>query len=138
MKKILSFICILAVMLAFCVFSVSAAENAKVTESAQVAQIANAMVFPTDGTSVTADCPVCGVSATWLPLTPEVLSAGFTAPKENTHYYLTDSVEAAGAKFIMASSSAYTSCLHLNGKSFVQHDTFCRVRPVRQHRRFLL
>ena len=119
MKKILSIFCVLVVMLAICVFSVSAAEDAKVAEGAIVAQNANAMVFPTDGTSMTADCPVCGVSATWLPLTPEVLSAGFTAPKENTHYYLTDSVESAGAKFTMANSSKYTSCLHLNGKNIV-------------------
>ena len=108
MKKLISVICALAVLCALTVFSVSGAENANVADGTRVATEAAAMVFPTDGSSLTAVCPVCGVSATWLPLTPEVLSAGFTAPKENTHYYLTDSVESAGAKFIMANSSAYT------------------------------
>lgn len=75
------------------------------------------MTFPADATEHTAVCPVCGVSATWLPLTPEVLGAGFTAAEANTHYYLTGSVESAGAKFLMANSSACTSCLHLNGKN---------------------
>lgn len=119
MKKLISVICALVVLAALSVFSVSAAEHAMVADSARVATEAAAMVFPTDGSDMTAVCPVCGVSATWLPLTPEVLSAGFTAPKENTHYYLTGSVESAGAKFTMANSSACTSCLHLNGKNIV-------------------
>ena len=119
MKKLISVICALAVLCALAVFSVSGAENAGVADGTRVATEAAAMVFPTDGTSLTADCPVCGVSATWLPLTPEVLGAGFTAPKANTHYYLTGSVEAAGVLFTMANSSTYTSCLHLNGKDLV-------------------
>jgi len=119
MKKLISVICALAVLCALTVFSVSGAENAGVADGARVATEAAAMVFPTDGSDLTAVCPVCGVSATWLPLTPEVLGTGFTAPQENTHYYLTDSVEAATAKFTMANSSACTSCLHLNGKNIV-------------------
>ena len=117
MKRILSIL--LAVLLLTAVLAVpaNAAENADVAKGTQVATDAAKMTFPTDGAEHTATCPVCGTSATWLPLTPAMLSAGFTAAEANTHYYLTDSVESAGAKFTMYNSSTYTSCLHLNGKN---------------------
>lgn len=117
MKRILPIL--LAVLLLTAVLAVpaNAAENADVAKGTQVATDAAKMTFPTDGAEHTATCPVCGTSATWLPLTPAMLSAGFTAAEANTHYYLTDSVEAAGAKFTMYNSSTYTSCLHLNGKN---------------------
>lgn len=117
MKRILPIL--LAVLLLTAVLAVpaNAAENADVAKGTQVATDAAKMTFPTDGAEHTATCPVCGVSATWTPLTPAMLSAGFTAAEANTHYYLTDSVEAAGAKFTMYNSSTYTSCLHLNGKN---------------------
>lgn len=115
---------LLAVLLviAFAAFPVSAAENEQVAKGRQVATDAANITFPTDATEYTAICPVCEVSATWLPLTPDVLGVGFTAAEANTHYYLTDSVEASGAKFTMVNSSSYTSCLHLNGKSLTNTD----------------
>ena len=58
MKKLISVICALAVLVALSVFSVSAAEHASVADGARVATEAAAMVFPTDGSSVTAGCPV--------------------------------------------------------------------------------
>ena len=113
MKRILPIL--LAVLLLTAVLAVpaNAAENADVAKGTQVATDAAQMTFPTEGEH-TATCPVCGTGATWLPLTPAMLSAGFTAAEANTHYYLTDSVEAAGAMLTIAGGNI---CLHLNGKN---------------------
>ncbi len=113
MKKLIPVLFAVLLLVTMAV-TVHAEENANVVKGNQVAVDAAKMTFPADATEHTAVCPVCGVSATWLPLTPEVLGAGFTAAEANTHYYLTGSAESAGAKFTMAGGN---SCLHLNGKN---------------------
>ena len=118
MKKLIAFVLATMLLVSFAVL-VSAAEDAQVQKSAQIAEKADAMTFPADGADSVQECPVCNKSVTWVALTPETLGAGFTAETiANTHYYLTGSVEAelADSMFTMANSYRYTCCLHLNGK----------------------
>lgn len=117
MKKIFAGLLLTALLLTATGFSVSAAENAKVTESTKVAEAATAMVFPTDGTNVTAVCPVCAKSATWKPLTAATIGSGYTLPKSTAHYYLTESVTTSSSTTMLTApnSSSYTVCLNLNG-----------------------
>ena len=116
MKKSMLALLFAVVLLVCAALPVSAAEHELVTKGKQVAADAAKMTFPTDGSECSATCPVCGTNATWLPLTPEVVEAGFTTAEANTHYYLTGSAESATAKITMFNSSTYTSCVHLNGK----------------------
>ena len=119
MKKIFAGLLILALLLTATVFSVSAAENPKVSESAGIAEAAAAIEFPTDGSNLTAVCPVCAKSATWKPLTAATIGSGYTLPKSTAHYYLTESVTTSSSTVMLTApnSSSYTVCLNLNGKT---------------------
>lgn len=117
MKKLLTTLVLATFLLVCTVPSVSAADHTRVADGTLVATLANAMVFPTDGTNTTAYCPVCCKSATWKPLTEETISGGYTIPKANAHYYLADSVSNSTVKITPPNSSSYTVCLHLNGKN---------------------
>lgn len=119
MKKIFAGLLVLALLLTATVFSVSAAENPKVSESAGIAEAAAAIEFPTDGSNLTAVCPVCAKSATWKPLTAATIGSGYTLPKSTAHYYLTESVTTSSSTVMLTApnSSSYTVCLNLNGKT---------------------
>ena len=79
-------------------------------------------VFASGGT-VTAVCPVCGTEQQWIDLAQY---EGGTQFKENTHYYLSDSVQLPKHY-----SFNVNACVHLNGKNitskagaFYIEDTF--------------
>ena len=79
-------------------------------------------VFNAGGT-VTAVCPVCGTEQQWIDLAQY---EGGTQFKENTHYYLSDSVQLPKHYSINVNA-----CVHLNGKNitseagaFYIEDTF--------------
>ena len=75
-----------------------------------IAQAANKMTFPADGSETTQQCPACGKNVTWYSLrtvdTDQALIGG-------KHYYLHENL--TGTKTLAAYDGA--ACIHLNGKT---------------------
>jgi len=123
MKKLIT---ILAVVLAIClctVMSVSAAQLSDQENGKWIAQQAEKMTFPTDGSSCVAVCPVCCKSVTWYAVKAADMQSGKSLSK-GYHYYVADSVElSTGAPLISGTSSTGNSCcLHLNGQTLVNNN----------------
>lgn len=81
-----------------------------------VANAANLMVFPTDGSDYKAVCPVCKVEVTWKGLKDGNRASSSIA----SHWYLAGngSYENDTNSFIYNNKSGGAMCVHLNGKTF--------------------
>ena len=120
MKKCLT---ILTVLLAICIcmtVSVSAAELSDQENGKWIAQQAEKMTFPADGSSCVAVCPVCCKSVTWYAVTEAQMTEGKSLSK-GYHYYVANSVELSTGKALISgtSSTGNSCCLHLNGQTLV-------------------
>ena len=84
----------------------------------QIIAAANAMTFPTDGSSYTATCPACGKRATWIALSD---TEDATTVLESGHYYLAEDIvfnnATAEAFGYYIKNAATEICLHMNGKT---------------------
>ena len=117
MKKFLSALLVL-LLLAMCLTVQVGA--ASLTEQSP-GEAAKAMVFPTDGSTCKAICPVCCKEVNWYALNAATVSAGKTLSK-NYHYYLSEDVDTSrsdGALISAASTTGSRCCLHLNGKKLI-------------------
>lgn len=124
MKKCLT---ILTVLLAICIcmtVSVSAAELSDQENGKWIAQQAEKMTFPTDGSDHVAVCPVCCKSVTWYAVTEAQMIEGKSLSK-GYHYYVADSVELSTEKALISgtSSTGNSCCLHLNGHNLTTTNT---------------
>jgi len=123
MKKLIT---ILAVVLAICicgVMSVSAAELSDQENGKWIAQQAENMTFPTDGSSHVAVCPVCCKSVTWYAVTEAQMTEGKSL-SAGYHYYVADSVDLATGKTLISGTikTGQSCCLHLNGKTLLNQN----------------
>ena len=86
-----------------------------VFESNEVANRANLMTFPADGSNYTAMCPVCNQEVTWRG----IKNGGRASSTVGTHFYLAEngSYSHASNAFIYNNAGA-SMCFHLNGKTF--------------------
>ena len=117
MKKLL---CAFSVLLLLCMFIAVPASADSLAEQTP-GQLAKTMVFPTDGSTHTAPCPVCCKEVQWYALDTAAVSGGKTLTK-NYHYYLSEDIDTSytGNGLISAASSTGNSCcLHLNGKKLI-------------------
>lgn len=84
-------------------------------ENNEVANQANLMSFPADGSNYTAMCPVCNKEVTWRG----VKNGGRASSSVGTHFYLAESGSYSHASNAFIFNNAGTSmCFHLNGKTF--------------------
>ena len=118
-KRILSFLLALAMVVGMTVPAVSAEETetpAPQTPAqigAAIAEQANAMVFPEDGSDYVAECPACGKEVTWVPLSGSPNTGNAYVTVEGSHYYLTQDVRSTST--LAALYVTKSACVHLNG-----------------------